>query len=108
LEKLKISARSEYEHLQQQNVDIVNANLIARANLDFVDEDEILVAECSQIEEEKDEIFVSSNALANDIQFAFNDEALNSSDIAESGSDYDNVIDIEPQNIDNFQESLYT
>ncbi|KYQ58852.1 hypothetical protein ALC60_02144 [Trachymyrmex zeteki] len=104
LEKLEISARNEYEHLQQQNIDIANANPIARANSDFVDEDEIF-AECSQTEE--DEIFVSSNALANDIQFAFNNEALNSSDVAESVSDYNNMVDIEPQNtIDNFQEHL--
>ncbi|KMQ87794.1 hypothetical protein RF55_12832 [Lasius niger] len=99
LEKLERAARNEYECLQQQNLDIANA----RADSNLVDEGQIL-AECSQTEE--DEIFVSSDAPADDVQFAFNeiDEVLSSSNVVESISDND---DIEPQNtIDNFQERL--
>ncbi|KMQ89517.1 breast and ovarian cancer susceptibility 1 [Lasius niger] len=99
LEKLKRAARNEYECLQQQNLNIADA----RADSDFVDEGQIL-AECSQTEE--DEI-VSSDAPADDVQFAFNeiDEVLSSSDVVESISDNDDAVDIEPQNtIDNFQE----
>lgn len=101
LEKLERAARNEYECLQQQNLDVANA----RADSDFVDEDKIL-AECSQTEEE--EISVSSDASAN-VQFAFNevDEVSSSSDDAESISDYDDAVDIEPPDtIDNFQERL--
>lgn len=102
LEKLERAALNEYECLQQQNLDVANT----RADSDFVDEGQIL-AECSQTEE--DEISVSSDASANDVQFAFNevDEVLSSSDDAEFISDYDDAVDIEPRNtIDNFQERL--
>lgn len=99
LEKLERAARNEC--LQQQNVDTVNA----RADSDFVDEGQIR-AECSPTEE--DEIFVSSDAPADDVQFALNevDEVLSSSDVVESISDNDDAMDIEPQDIDNFQERL--
>lgn len=58
------------------------------------DEGQIL-AECSQTDKE---IFVSSDASADDVQFAFNgvDEVLSSSDVVESISDYDGPVDIEP------------
>lgn len=102
LEKLERAARNEYECLQQKNLNIANA----RTDSDSVDDSQILM-ECNQTKE--DEIFVFSDASADDMQFAFNeiDDVLNSSDVAESILDYDNVVNIEPQNtIDNFQERL--
>lgn len=100
LEKLERTVRNEYECLQQQNLDI------ARADSDFVKEDQILMKR-NQIKE--DEIFVFSDASVDDVQFTFNeiDEILSSSDVTESISDYDDVVNIESENtIDNFQERL--
>lgn len=73
LEKLERTARNEYECIQQQNLDL------ARADSDFVNEKQIL-AERNQTKE--DEIFVSSDASVDDVQFTFNeiDEVLSSLD----------------------------
>ncbi|XP_026826387.1 uncharacterized protein LOC113562169 [Ooceraea biroi] len=104
LEKLERAARNEYECLQQKNLDIADAG----ADSNFVNEGQIL-AECSFSQTEGVEVVISSDASANDVQFAFSevDEISSSSDVAESISDYDNAVDIEPQNtIDNFREHL--